>query len=70
MPGKKSNVFALVLKERFRQSAIVADYGYRQEDHAMQLAGLRAVDRAAKQIDMLYGPEGRLELAPCSMTPI
>jgi hypothetical protein len=64
MSGKKSNLFARVLIDRFRQSAMVADFGYQQEDHAMQLAGLRAVDRAAKQLDMLCGPEGRLELVP------
>jgi hypothetical protein len=64
MPAKKRSPFAPILVERFRQSAKVADFGYQQEDHAMQLAGLRAVDRAAKQIDMLCGPEGRLELVP------
>jgi hypothetical protein len=64
MPAKKRSPFAPILVERFRQSAKVADFGYQQEDHAIQLAGLRAVERAAKQLDMLCGPEGRLELVP------
>ncbi|QGM46570.1 hypothetical protein [Methylocystis heyeri] len=64
MPAKKRSPFAWIIIERFRQSAKVADFGYQQEDHAMQLAGLRAVDRAAKQLDLVCGPDGRLELVP------
>lgn len=64
MSGEKQNPAQRLLVDRFKRAAMATNFGYRDEDHAMQLAGLRAVDRAAKGLDLLFGPEGRLALVP------
>ncbi|ARN81581.1 DUF2019 domain-containing protein [Methylocystis bryophila] len=43
---------------------MATNFGYQDEDKAMQLAGLRALDRAAKGLDLLFKEKGREALVP------
>lgn len=64
----KTDPAVRMLVERFKRAAMATNFGYQSEDKALQLAGLRAVDRAAKWIDA-FGPEARLALVPLLEEP-
>jgi hypothetical protein len=49
--------------ERFRRAAIVTGFGLKDEDKAMQNAGMKAAKRIVEDLD-LFGPEGREALIP------
>jgi HEAT repeat protein len=51
------------LVERFKRGAIVANFGYQDEDNAMQLAGLNSAKRAIETLDG-FGADGRKALVP------
>lgn len=63
MAPTKENPLLSFMSSKFQRAAIVAHYGYEDEDTAMQSAGIRAAKRAIEVLDAI-GPEGRLALAP------
>jgi len=52
-----------LLTERFKRSAMATNFGYMDKDQALQTAGLRALTRAVRDLD-LFGPDARLALVP------
>lgn len=52
-----------LLAERFKRSAMATNFGYIDKDKALQLAGLRALGRTVRDID-LFGPDARRALVP------
>ena len=48
MSGEKHNLAVRLLVEQFKRAAIVTHFGDEDEDHAMQLAGIRSAKRAAQ----------------------
>ena len=64
MPGIAEDPAARLLVDRFKRAAMATNFGYQDEDKAMQLAGLRALDRAAKALDLLFNESGRQALVP------
>jgi hypothetical protein len=51
------------LIRRFKHGAVVAHFGYEDEDIAMQKAGIGAVNRTVRELDA-FGFGGRSALAP------
>lgn len=53
--SKNGSILATQLViDRFKRAAMATNFGYQDNDDAIQLAGLRAVDRAAKDLDRLF----------------
>jgi hypothetical protein len=52
-----------LLAERFKRCAMATNFGYIDEDKALQLAGLRGIGRTIRDID-LFGPQARRALTP------
>ena len=66
MSGEKYNLAVRLLVEQFKRAAIVTHFGYEDEDHAMQLAGIRGAKRAAQGLDAF---DARLALLPLLEDP-
>lgn len=64
MPGIAEDPAARLLVAQFKRAAMATKFGYQDEDKAMQRAGLRALDRAAKGLDLLFKEKGREALVP------
>jgi len=63
MTDAKPDPLAAFLIERFKHAALVAHYGHEDEDDPMQIAGIKAAERAAQGLDAM-GPDGRRALVP------
>ncbi|MGA8169687.1 MAG: HEAT repeat domain-containing protein [Methylocystis sp.] len=63
MSGEREDPLIAYLMRQFTRAAIVAHYGYEDEDDAMQCAGIDSAKRAIKGLDLL-GSKGRLALVP------
>jgi hypothetical protein len=59
----KQNPLLPFMVQKFERAAIVAHFGYEDEDSAMQSAGIQAAKKAVKVLDAI-GSEGRLALVP------
>jgi hypothetical protein len=68
MPGNKQSSSNMHLIDQFKRAAVVCDFGYRDEDNAMQLAGLRSADRAVQALEASESA-GRKELAALLSDP-
>jgi len=64
MPGIAEDPAARLLVGQFKRAAMATKFGYQDEDKAMQRAGLRALNRAVKGLDLLFKEKGRQALVP------
>jgi hypothetical protein len=68
MTEPKPNPLIRYLIEQFKRAAIVVDFGYIDEDHAMQRAGIRSARQAIMVLDTC-GPDARQALVPLLEDP-
>lgn len=68
MSSEKHGLVKRFLAEKFKHAAIVAQFGYQDEDKAMQRAGTRAARASAEYLDAC-GDDGRLALVPLLEDP-
>jgi hypothetical protein len=68
MEPKKPSLLARFVVEQFKRGAIVAHFGYEDEDRAMQRVGLKSAHRAVQILDT-EGDDGRLALVPLLEDP-
>jgi hypothetical protein len=61
-PPKEAPVVSSAIGQ-FKHAAIVADFGYRDEDEAMQIAGQQSAARAVRALESL-STDGRMALIP------
>ena len=66
MSNAKYNLAVRLLVEQFKRAAVVTHFGDEDEDHAMQLAGIRGAKRAAQGLDAF---DARLALLPLLEDP-
>ncbi|HMK91230.1 MAG TPA: HEAT repeat domain-containing protein [Methylocystis sp.] len=63
MPMKMPNFLSEDLVRRFKHAAMVAHFGYEDENIAMQRVGIDAVWQTVRELDA-FGPDARSALIP------
>ena len=66
MPDEIAKLTVRFLIGQFKRAAIVTHFGYEDEDHAMQRAGIRSAKRAVQCLDAF---KARLALVPLLEDP-